>query len=339
MSNGNYDEGIKLKPESESRLDCSITGGVKTCIIPLSHFNNTKSDYYYTYHLNHLYQWSIYYSATPFNVTIPDKNILIIRINFGLNEEVKNIGEKGTIDFITNYNDEENNLFDASDIEEKTIFETIAEDNNDNSYKLICRFWKPINDSLRLFCNLKDDLAFKYDSQYIEINSFPFNHKNYTIIITFENKFLINQYNYTIPFIYSDKQEINITQNTEIIEFKFKADLYKKEVIYITNKDLSYIILENCFLNEKELICKITRDKLEENLIIDNNTLYYLGEIGNLGARIYSNVFGIRINYEYPKEKKEIFIKIGKSLSNYIESSILVYEVKYIGEIDNIISN
>ena len=56
-------------------------------------------------------------------------------------------------------------------------------------------------------------------------------------------------------------------------------------------------------LNHKVLICSITKEKLEENLIIDkNNTLYNLGNTGNFGTK-FLQMF-MRLIYNIKTQKK-----------------------------------
>ena len=41
---------IKLNSQSNTILNCSNIGEVKYCSVPVSHFTNKRTDYYYIYH-------------------------------------------------------------------------------------------------------------------------------------------------------------------------------------------------------------------------------------------------------------------------------------------------
>ena len=71
MSNSSNAENIKLNPDSTA-LECTDISSIKTCIVPLSHFDGKKSGYYFTYHLIPDHNIStIYYDSTPIKVILP----------------------------------------------------------------------------------------------------------------------------------------------------------------------------------------------------------------------------------------------------------------------------
>ena len=100
-------------------------------------------------------------------------NKITINIKYKDNQETREIGEKGTLYYITDYNDNKNNIFNSSDIEERTTFPTFFTEEN-TKYYITCRLWKPNHDNLRLFCKLKDFL--EKGSHYIKINNANFNY-------------------------------------------------------------------------------------------------------------------------------------------------------------------
>ena len=237
MTSNYYSNKIKLNPDSDY-LDCIYNNGIQTCQVHMSHFMGKEDGYYYTHHLNHLNDLSIYYDSIPFNVVIRPDNTILIRIKQKDNGSHIQIGKKGTLAFVTNYNDDELNIFNISDIEEKTSFETNFVDNFGNIYETKCRLWKSIGEKLVLLCKLKEDL--KYSFQYVTLESFKFNYNNYSVIIKFEEAIYTRQLNYEIPFIYSDKQEIFIKEGIDYYEFKFNSEAYNNELLYIYN-DYNYI--------------------------------------------------------------------------------------------------
>ena len=62
------------------------------------------------------------------------------------------IGEKNIFYLQTDFDDSQKNYFNPSDIEEETSFITSLVDYNteDQSYIIICRLWKPINNNIKL---------------------------------------------------------------------------------------------------------------------------------------------------------------------------------------------
>ncbi len=56
---------------------------MKTCKIPLSHFEKKESCYFYTLSFNHLDEYSKYYSADQVKVRLPhlDNTIKMIKMN------------------------------------------------------------------------------------------------------------------------------------------------------------------------------------------------------------------------------------------------------------------
>ena len=118
------------------------------------------------------------------------------------------VGLNGVIYFETSYNDTKN-IFDSSDIENLTSFKTNIIDENENKYNVICRLWKPLNDNLRLFCDLQEPLV--EEESRININDTQFAYKNYTIkIISKINLRNVRQTNKEILFLYSGRQTIYI---------------------------------------------------------------------------------------------------------------------------------
>jgi len=119
MPSPSLSKNITLNPNLPA-LECVDLNGMKNCFVPIYYFIGEKSGYYYTYHLNHDNKSSIYYSSPIINVTLPEKKIYIL-----IKEEdnfYMTLGENGLLYFITSYNDSKTNIFNESDIQEKTVF-------------------------------------------------------------------------------------------------------------------------------------------------------------------------------------------------------------------------
>ena len=340
MSSPSLAEEIKLNPEAP-KLYCSSKNDLKTCTVPMSHFSNLESGYYYTYHLNHLNESSIYYASTPFKIILRDEFTLLISVASIYHSSGIDLGKKGTIVYVTDYNDDIKNIFNISDIEEKTEFNAVlSNSNNENHYNVICRLWKPLNENINIFCNLKYNDTLVSSSENLIMNLVEFKYNNYTIIIQQTDYITIRQLNYELSFIYAYPQDINIEEEKEFYELKFKADLYiKDDKIYLTDNQLSYIVLDNCNLNKKDLTCKLGKNLLGENLVL-NNSKYQLGLMNmNTGASLLSKVGIINITIK-ESDKIDIYVQIENPLGNIVPYySVISYETKYKEKISNLRTN
>ena len=131
-----------------------------------------------------------------------DEFTLLIKIKRSYVNSVE-LGKKGTIVFDTDYNDNIRNLFNISDIEEKTGFNAVLSSSSKlYIYNVICRFWKAPNGNINIFCNLKGNETLAFPSQDLMMNLVELKYNNnYTIIIKSTEIITIRQLNYEIPFI------------------------------------------------------------------------------------------------------------------------------------------
>ena len=258
------------------------------------------------------------------------------------NKEI-NVGENGIIYFFTNYMDIDNEIFDKNDIEEQTEYKATISDKNYNDYNVTCRLWKPLDDKLRIFCKLNVNII--QQNTYIKLNSASFNYKEHKIAIISKMDYSvkINAFNTIIPFVYSDKQTININKENEIYEITLKILEYNNEQLFLSIKDeeqeFSNIFLDNCNLKGKNLLCKITKDKIEEILGYSGQMfkLYYI-DINEGLVFTFDNVYDIIINYNLP-QKEDIFIGITNLLQNNIGINDYISYETNVSDISNIISN
>ena len=317
LPSNNLDWKIKLNPIANDDLICNNKLGLLNCIVPLSHFDYEEEGYYNMYYTNSRGDLSIYYEVTPFKVILPERHILKMRIKQEDNQKTIEIGQKGTLYFITNYNDNETNIFDSSDIEENTKFETTIFDDEENTYDVNCRLFRPTNEKIVIICNLNENL--NKTSQNITLSKVRLTYKEYNITIYSDTSIKVNQLNYPIPFIYSDKQIINMNDETEEYELKFKYDSYKdNDLLFIYGTQYDFTSLENCENTQNEIICKISKEKLE-SILTYNNEIFSLGNMNdNIGRINFNLVYDININYEIP-EKENITVTITKLLNNATE--------------------
>ena len=299
-------KGIKLNIDSDE-LNCQdINENTTKCFVHKSHFENKESGYYYIYHLNHKNNYSIFYEMPPIKVILPEENNkLIINIK---KEDNKNIviGYQGIFAFITDYNDNETNIFDIIDIEEKAKFNTFIIDNNRNKYNVSCRLWKPIDEKIRVICSLNENL--KNNNQDILLVKFSFDYNNYHIILIQDDYIITEQYDYNISFLYSDKQLIKINDEEDTYNLTFKVESYYNDTLFIYGQKNNYAILDNCIINNnKELDCQITKEIIE-GILIHNNEEFKIGAMNNnRGVIKFNSINDIIINYEISQKEEPYY--------------------------------
>ena len=283
-------------------LDCTTSTSLsmprfKKCIVDLKYFENYYgTQNFYIQHTNKEYPL-IFYELSPILAKLPQSNDIIIRINKEKNNKLLKIGKNGVLFIVTDYNDSKNFL-NIEDID-KTTFNSIIMDENENKYDVFCRLWKisELNSTIRLICNLNEDL--KYSYQKIKLNDTMFDYKDFHIRIYSYTYIEVNQINYNLSFLYSDRQyiTINTSDYKDYTNFTFKIGSYNKDILFIKSLNDNYIILDNCFEDiNNTLICKILTSKLEE-IIIDNIEYLSVGALNdNLGLYTFSNILPIEIN-------------------------------------------
>jgi len=321
-------EKIKLNPESDY-LECKNLQDLKQCIIPLSHFDYEDSGYYNMYYVNSNNTLSQLYEVTPFNVILPERNILKLRIKREDNYNSIKIGPKGILYFITNYNDDaEKKIFDPSDIEEKTEFQTKVIDSENNNYDVNCRLWKPKNNKIVILCELDEELK---SAMMITLNNSRLIYKDCYISIYSETFIYFSRYGSIVPFLYSSNQIIDLNNSTEFYELRFKYEYYNNDdnTLYLSGSRDNYIILDNCEIIENELVCKISKEKLE-SVLLYNNEPFKLGTmnnyIGTLGSDTFKFVYDINIIYDI-SDKVDVNVTITRLLENVTETnSLIAYE-------------
>ena len=311
-------QGIRLNPDSEE-LDCEYQDDyIKKCLVPKSHFEGKQNGYFYTYYLNEENKLNIFYDISPILVNLTKGDEIIINIKKEDNKNIIKIGNKGTLALITNFYDE-HNIFDSSDIEENTKFK--AEFIGNKNYEANCRLWKPKNEKIRMICKFNENL----ETNNIKLNRVTSEYKGKKFSIYSEESFEVEQLQSDISFLYSDKQEINIENDKDSYDIIFKKDVYYNEPLILFNNKMKMIVL-GCNEQEKQIICNIKKDILLEKLSY-NGENYNLCQLTNSeGLYMFNSVLNIIINYNNI-EKKDIYIKITKLLTQFIEkNNFIVYE-------------
>ena len=294
----------------------------KRCFIHKDYFKDIKNQsYYYIYHQNHLSRSSIFYELSPIQVKLPKDNNIIIRLKKEVNFEPMIIGIKGVLYFITDYYDNEINIFNGK--EDTISFDSTLEHTKENEYNATCKFWKPKNDSVRIICNLKQNL--KYQSQFVKLNPVSFGFNGYTLDILSSPYIQVNQTSYSLSFLYSDKQEIDINNEKDLYTLKFKKLFYYKEKLILYKEKLRRNNL-NCNEDEKEVACSISKKNLLKYLS-KNGEKFYISQQTNFNDILpMKSILDININY-YNSKKTQINLEITKLLTPVVElNNFAVFE-------------
>lgn len=230
------------------------------------------------------------------------------------------IGKKGTIYFST----EPNELLVMKDTQKNVLFSTTIQSNDEDkkTYQVKCGLWKP-NENLFVFCNIDE----KVPTGYYNFKKFDisFNYGEYIVNVkqTSESGYYkFDKYDYDMVDLYAEKQIINLNDNKDSYELKFKIFIYNKEKLFFEND----FFLDNCRQEKGELICTIKKSKLEEKLYPDEDSfsIYYLGS--DYETRRLYLVENIQIIYNIDK-KIDIHVKITKLIENIIDiSTLIAYE-------------
>ena len=331
--NKNHFNKLRLLPDLEDLKCVPIKQGF-TCTIDSEYVDNNLAKYYNLYNSNDLETFKILYEVPPFKVILPKSKTINIKTKTKDIQESIKIGERGILYFTTNYNDTERKIFDASNIEKETRFETMIYSNK-ISQSVPCRLWKPHNDNLKIICQLIN-LDTTTDAFLIEPVTFDYN--DHTINIFFQNFFLIEKKKYEIPFLYSDRQIIEIKDNIESYNLKFKIEEYNNELLYLYGEVNNYLILDKCKTNEKELNCEISKQKLEE-ILVKNNEQFRVKALHDEEDLVkLDGVLNITINYDI-KEKEDIYIRINGALTDKADEEVPFGFITNITNIPNINSD
>ena len=319
-SNYNYERSIRLIPYNK-KLTCknSINDYILSCDVNRRYFGNEKREYYYTYHLIYNVIYSIYYEDSPIQVIIPDDNKIFLKIRSDVNKII--VGEKGTIYLVTDFIDNETNIFDPSSIEDWNF--TMLLYGQYNNYYTYCRFFKQNNNkNISLLCNLNKIINYetKISLQEIEIN-----YNDHKIIIYSDGEFDFTQLNYTVPFLYSDEQTINVNQQKQEFTVSFKIVKYNNEDLFLYGMPQCFAKFDGCDISGNTLNCRISKQKLEEILTLNNLQFTVFAVNDNAGIILLNFTGTININYNVVN-KENIYVGITKILNNGRDNLPIVFE-------------
>ena len=240
-------------------------------------------------------------------------------------------GKKGTILFPGFCNDDDDNSPPQIDTTKTTYFtKEIKNEISSSSYKIECGPWftDNIQEKCGIFCNFNESIPI---GEYEIIFDDKFNYLNYEVYVQSIEDSLIKKENDDIIDLYSDTHYINLSDNKDAYELKFKINVYNNEKLFLY---IYKIIAIDCKQQNNELICPINRTKFENHVLILNQiNIVSFDKYGNL--IIFGLIPEIKVIYDINK-KQDIYIGITKLLTNYAGyDNYIVYETN-VTDIQNI---
>ena len=240
-----------------------------------------------------------------------------------MNQEV---GKKGAVLFRV-YNEEKN--FDI-DTERKVLFKkNILDEKNNKTFEVGCGPW--IDEfNFYIFCEFdekipKGEYSFKFNE-----NEDRFNYSRYEIHLNSDNIYKITKIDLDKADLYSGPQTINVTDNKESYELKFKIKSYNQERLYLQNNIDEPL---ECNRKNEELICPIKKSSLEcysssyPIILLKLFSLFYFSKSGRMEPLLLVSF----ITYNFKVQKKDVNIEITKLLTDYVEkSNYIAYETNLI---------
>ena len=247
-----------------------------------------------------------------------DPNSSVFEINLGDFSEYYNVvGKKGTLVIEESYPyQSELNIID---IEKKTSFKTTISD----KYEVNCGLWRQEDRRFLVFCNVDESLpAGEYN---LKLNGTSFEYKNYEICLIAKD-LTFKKLDANVIDLYADKQSINIEEGKENYDLKFKIVSYNKEKIIFNYEN----VVDNCRQEKDELICPISKSRLEEIMSPQNFLKYQnLIFVSFLNTKNKIKTFDlipfIEVKTNIPK--KDVFVGITKLLEKVGEhDTVITYE-------------
>lgn len=247
-----------------------------------------------------------------FNVISKIEEDEVYEINIDITGAFNDVGLMNTLILKTNLSDPEN-YFDPLDIS-KQFFDTKFIDKNNDTYNFTCNLWKSVKYSyLTIFCDLIEKPE-KYDYN-MEMEEYIMNYNNKKIKIFTSDYILIFFTDKKHPFLYSVNQTINLDEEKDVYNLKFNVGAY-----YDKNLFLDKIQLDDCKVIQKEMTCKISKNKLENIINPDNNLdNFNLFSFSLEYEENYYYVSPIIIKHEKKIIKKDIYVNIIKLLNNDLD--------------------
>ena len=242
---------------------------------------------------------------------------LNITITVETSYRIREVGKVGTVIISTLFSGPE--IFDDKDILEKTKFESMLVDklNDNNTFKIYCRLRN--SKIYNILCSVDESIP--SGDYYVRINDTKLIYNGYEVIINGEDDCCFEKIDKYLMDIYANSQTINVEEDKNFYEIKFKIYSYNQERLLFL-KNLGVYYFEKCNENENELSCTISKERLGE-IMEKNNERFFYRFINDDNVRGLPASDYLYVNYKYPK-KEDIYVKITKLLSKCAQSGATI---------------
>ena len=224
--------------------------------------------------------------------TLLDVNITLE--DFAENRNV--IGIRGTLVLELDF---ESETLDIIDTKRNIWFKATISD----KYNVSCGLWREENEDLYIFCNINENIP--KGEHYLDLNNIQFNYNDeYLVTLKANQKFSFTKLDTEYIDLYAEKQIINLEEDKDSYELKFKIISYNQEKIFINYNT----VIDNCKkVNDDDLICPISKSKIIEIMspsVHENKILiYYLNTNSDLRRLVLVPAIEVKYNL-----KKKIFL-------------------------------
>ena len=262
----------------------------------------------------------------PFLIIIFSNSLNVLDLKIA-NISTSYIGKKGLLLLKISENKQNiNQLFNNED--KNKLFKINIYAENKEKFAINCGFLNGlIISEIYISCFIDEDItAGKYS---IQINQ-KFVYLDYQINVIQDKKIIVIKYNYNIPFLYSRKQFIEVKDDINIYELKFKIYSYKNEPLILSTIG-NFLPLDNCEEKNEELKCYLGKNEILS--IMENSVIWF--KLEYIANKEYKTEFQfvdyICIKKSSNSKKKNIKINIRKLLSNCTEKyKYIAYEINII---------
>ena len=235
------------------------------------------------------------------------------------------VGKRGTVILETNW------IFvDFSNTKKNTCFNSIIA-NSEHSLLVKCGIWREKDSSTFIFCNIDETIP-KGD-WYLSLNKISFEYNGYRFKLIAEKEYFFIKDDLNILDLYSDKQIINLNDGKQSYDLIFKIVSYNGEKLILNGGT----VLDNCIQKNDELICTITKKKVEEYLFEQSGQKFLGLTYLNSNYRITKFPMIPKIEVIYDNiQKTNINVLITKVIQNVAEHDTPIAYETNVNDIENI---
>ena len=311
---------IKLNNVSYTDLECKDLIGMIKCIVPLSHFEDKKTDNYYPDQCTDASNdCGTFYGVDPIKITLPE--LATLKIEKKENIDSMKIGQKGVIYLVTDFIDNDNKL---ANLKFTGNFDDI---DGNNTYTSNCQLWRlEESKNIRILCQLNENL--NKENQEIILKQTSFMNNKLGIIVSYRaDNLKVKRLDVETSFLYSEKQVLVIKESEDSYSLSFNILHRDNGPLYLYSREYKPLILDSCSNESNKLKCTIKKDKLLD-VVSSSEEVFSVGEkYDNDGIYKFKSVLDITIKSEIVK--KNIKIKIGQLLTKVVsKNEYIVYDTE-----------